>query len=48
VRVAFGTTVLLRRSLAGFSTTGGGAGAATGCSFAAFFLKKLRNGIVIA
>jgi hypothetical protein len=41
LRVAFGLTVLLSRSLLGFSigATGAGAGAAGGCSFAAFFLK---------
>src|SRR5664279_305927 len=50
VRVAFGITVLLKRSLLGLSS--GATGAATGRSFLArawslTFLKKLRNGIVM-
>jgi hypothetical protein len=52
VRVAFGITVLLKRSLLGFSSGVTGFGMATGCSLLAIawsltFLKKLRNGIVI-
>jgi hypothetical protein len=52
VRVAFGITVLLKRSLLGFSSGATGFGAATDRSFLArawslTFLKKLRNGIVM-
>src|SRR5437870_583343 len=50
-RAAFGITVLLKRSLLGFSNGVTGFGATTGCSFLArawslTFLKKFRNGIV--
>src|SRR5205814_542020 len=50
-RVAFGITVLLKRSLLGFSNGATGR-PATGCSFltrawSLTFLKKLRNGIVM-
>ena len=52
VRVAFGITVLLKRSLLGFSSGATGLGAALDDSFLArawslTFLKKLKNGIVI-
>jgi hypothetical protein len=52
VRVAFGMTVLLMRSLLGFSSGATGFGATTERCFLArawslTFLKKLRNGMVI-
>jgi hypothetical protein len=52
MRVAFGITVLLKRSLLGFSSGANGLGGATDRSFVArawslTFLKKLRNGIVM-
>ncbi len=52
VRVAFGITVLLKRSLLGFSSGAIGFAAGAGRSFSAMawsltFLKKLRNGIVM-
>jgi hypothetical protein len=52
VRVAFGITVLLKRSLLGFSKGVTGFRASTGCSFLTrawsfTFLKKFRNGIVM-
>ena len=52
-RVACGNTVLLSRSLAGFFTTRVGAtgatgSAATGVKRPVIFLKRSRNGIVIA
>ena len=47
-RVAFGSTVLLRRSALGFSAVCGADGTVvTGWPFAIFFFKKSRNGIVI-
>src|SRR5438046_4995110 len=51
-RVAFGITVVLKRSLLGFSNGVPGCRATTGCSFltrawSLIFLKKFRNGIVM-